>query len=203
VRERIELGLASERVYARLPERELVLEVPRRLYDAVPRDLFGYRFKQVLEVDREAVKRVELDFPREGTKVALRAEGGRWRAEDPSLEVESLRIDDLLWALQDLDAMGIEETSFEPARLGFEPPTVRVVLRGEGGAELAWLELGQADGSGGIPARSSQGDAVWRLDPEIGRSVPLGLAAFRERWLAREEPEPAPTGATGPTPPGG
>jgi hypothetical protein len=196
-RERIELGRVDEKVYARVVDSGLVVEIPMRLLDATPGELFDYRYKQVLAVSEEDVERVELRFPRDDASVAFVREDGRWEPEDPQTRVESLKVDDLIWAIRDLEAVGLVEASFDPAELGLEPPRVRVILEGAGGAELATLELGSPQFPDGLAARSSQGETVWRVDNDLGRNVPLGLEAFRNRWIeAEEEPdsesEPAP-----------
>jgi hypothetical protein len=193
--ERIALGAVGEKAWAHIAERELVLEVPKRLFDSVPRELFAYRFKQVLAVNRDRVKRVELHFPRDETTIAFVSEDDRWVPEDDELRVESLKIDDLVWALQNLEAVGLEETSFEASMLGLDPPRVRVRLLDDDGEELGWLELGEPQIPEGMAARSSQGDQIWRVDNELGEDVPLGLEAFQNRWIERPEAGEAPEAA--------
>jgi hypothetical protein len=199
-RERIELGGVDEKVYARVAEPGLVMEIPKRLLEAVPTDLFGYRYKQVLAVSGDDVQRIELRFPRQDAAYAFAREDGGWASEDPETRVESTKLDDLLWAIRDLDAIGLVEASLDPADLGLDPPRVRVALAGADGEVLAELSLGNPQFPDGLAARSSQGESIWRVDNDLGRDVPLGLEAFRNRWLEAEEPDSEPASEEPATP---
>jgi hypothetical protein len=185
--ERIELGSVDDKLYARVAQSGLVLELPKRLLEAVPTELFGYRYKQVLALSGDEVERMELRFPRDDATYAFAREEARWVSEDPETRVESLKLDDLIWALRDLEAIGLVEASVDPTQLGLDTPRVRVILEGAGGAELAELELGNPQFPDGLAARSSQGESIWRVDNDLGRDVPLGLEAFRNRWIEGEE----------------
>ena len=193
-RERIELGGVDDKVYARVAEHGVVMEVPKRLLEAVPTDLFGYRYKQVLAVSGDDAQRIELRFPRHDAGYAFAREDAGWASEDPETRVESRKLDDLLWAIQDLEAVGLVEASVAPADLGLDRPRVRVILEDADGEVLGELSLGSPQFPDGLAARSSQGESIWRVDNDLGRDVPLGLEAFRNRWLEPEEPdaEPAP-----------
>jgi hypothetical protein len=199
-RERIELGRAEEKVYARVFEPALVVEVPKRLFGEVPEELFGYRYKQVLSVSDEDVERMELQFPRDDAAFGFIREEGRWTPEDPETRVDSLKLSDLVWAIRDLEAIGVVEASFDPARLGLDPPRVRVLLRDGEGGEIATLELGSPQFPDGLAARSTQGESIWRVDNDLGTDVPLGLEVFRNRWLEPEAEEisEAPAGEADP-----
>jgi hypothetical protein len=187
-RERIELGDVDDKVYARVAERGVVMEVPKRLLEAVPTDLFGYRYKQVLAVSGDDARRIELRFPRHDAAYAFAREDAGWASENPETRVESQKLDDLLWAIRDLEAVGLVEASVDPADLGLDPPRVRVILEGADGEVLGELSLGNPQFPDGLSARSSQGESIWRVDNDLGRDVPLGLEAFRNRWLEPEEP---------------
>ena len=165
------------------------MEVPRRLLEAVPTDLFGYRYKQVLAVSGDDVQRIELSFPRHDAGYAFAREDGGWASEDPETRVESQKLDDLLWAIRDLEAIGLVEASVDPTDLGLDPPRVRVTLEGADGEVFGELSLGNPQFPDGLAARSLQGESIWRVDNDLGRDVPIGLEAFRNRWLEREEPD--------------
>ncbi|MFQ5697965.1 MAG: DUF4340 domain-containing protein [Myxococcota bacterium] len=190
--ERLTFGRAGGKVYLQPPGEKRVVEIPARLLDAFPKPVFGYRFKQVLKLDRQAVQRIELEFPRSEQTHAFVRRDGSWKPDEEGLEVESLKVDDLLAAVEDLEAKGIEETSFEPGALGLETPSVRLGFRGASGEELAHLELGDVQLPEGLAARSSQSKTVWRVDPKLARDVPLSAEAFQNRWVSAPAAAPAP-----------
>jgi hypothetical protein len=190
--ESIALGKAGDQAYARIPGVASVLEIPERIVDGVPRQPFEYRYKRVLTLDDAKLAALELAFPREQASQRFRRDEQTWKAEDASLAVDSLEVADLVFAIESLDATGLEEGEPDLARLGLAPPRVRVSARDASGTELGWLELGDPDPERGLAARSSAGPEVWRVENNLGEDVPLGLDAFRNKF-APEPEQPAPT----------
>lgn len=188
--EPIEFGRRGEKVYVRTARHPSLFQVSERALADVPRTLFAYREKQVLEIDEDRASRIELEFPREDeVRYAFRREENEWKAEEPEVEIGSLRIEDILYAIRDLEATGLEERSVELATLGLDPPGVRVRVLDTEGEELGWVALGDPTVEGGTPALSGQNDRVWRVANDIGKDVPLTLEAFRNNFL-EEAPEP-------------
>lgn len=189
--QRLAFGSSGDKVYLQhspAEEGALVVEIPARLLGAFPKPLFGYRFKEVLKLDRDAVRGITIEFPRDKQTHAFIKEGGTWKPEEEGLDVESQTVEDLLSAVEDLEATGIEEASFEPGALGLETPSVRLVFRDEESEVLAHLDLGDVQLPDGLAARSSGSDAVWRLDPKLARDVPLSVEAFQNRWVSTPPP---------------
>jgi hypothetical protein len=189
-RARLELGRKLSKVYLRTAGHPAVFEVPERALADIPRELFSYREKQVLRIDEDAVRRIELGFPRDEVSYAFVREDNRWNVKDAEVQVDSLRIEDVLYAVRDLEATGIEEGSVEPSALGLAPAGVRVTLRDGEGQELGWLELGDPTVDAGIPARSSADDRLWRVANQLAEDVPLSLEAFRNNFLSEQFGEP-------------
>ena len=75
---------------------------------------------------------------------------------------------------------------------------MRVVALGAEKKPIGWLALGENTAGKGVAARSSSSDRVWRVVADIGEKIPLGLEAFRSKWLV-PDPPPADT----PAPPAG
>jgi hypothetical protein len=190
--EAIALGRGKDKAYARLDGRPPLFEIPERVLDSIPRELFAYRDKKVLAVDDAKVDRIVLSFPREGTRYAFRKREGRFQPEDPAIEVGSEKLDDVLFTVSDLDASAIVDQSPDLAALGLAPPRVRVGLEGANSEELGWIELGEPTADEGLPARSSRGERVWRVSNELGRELPLGEEAFWNSFAKRKAAEPAP-----------
>jgi hypothetical protein len=200
--EKLEIARHKSTAYVRVNGGVPVFEANERLLGDVPRKLFEYRAKQVLRVDEVRVRQLDLHFPRDAKEIQFVREDYAWKPVQADLEVESLKIEDVVYALRDLEASGIVEgKKVDPAKLGLELPRVHVVVRGAEGEELAWLDLGDP-GQDGIPARSSQSERTWQLPLSIGETIPLGNEAFQNRWLAGDSGASEPGAGEPPAPPG-
>ena len=192
-RERVVMGRASDAQYLWNEGRGQIYAIAPRILDGVPRSVFTLRDKQVLKVSESAATRVVLVFPRSDERYAFVRSDDGWSPDGHELEVDPVRLEDLVYTLSDLDAIDIPPPDEDPAALGLEPPLVRVELVGEEGEELVWLELGDLPtrdrGAEGIGARSSQKDRLWRVASQIGADVPLGAEALRDTWLRAEDVE--------------
>ena len=196
--ERFELGQKSGKTYVRTSQRPVVFEIPERVFTDVPRDLFAYRDKQVLSFDEDAAARVELEFPRDDETYALVQSEGSWEVEEIDGEIDSFRVDDLLYALHELEAIALEAQSADPGEIGLASPRVRVRVLDGAGAVLGQLELGDPTVERGTAARSTRADRLWRVDNAVGQDVPLSPEAFRSNFFEETEvPEPEPAGEEG------
>jgi hypothetical protein len=192
----LRLGRAGDKYYARAGEGGPVFEVRERLVSGVPRRVFEYRYKRVLTLDESKVQQIVLAFPRESTTQQLRREQNKWVSQDAGFKLDSLKVSDLLYALEALDATGAEDGQLDKARLGFEPPSVRVSALDESGKELGWLELGNPDPERGLAARASEApERIWRVDSTLGEDVPLSAEAYRSAFAEKPEPPSEPPAA--------
>jgi len=191
VGETVALGRADGKFWARRNGAGPVFEIQERTLDNVPRTIFAFRDKTVLEIDAEAVHQLELHFPRDGASYSFVRSDEGWRAADEGVEVDSFHPEDLLFTLASLEATGIEDGEADRAVLGLEPPLVRAVALDEAGGELGWLELGDPEPGRGMPAISSAGPRLWRVINDLGETVPLGDDVFSRVWLI-QEPEAEP-----------
>jgi hypothetical protein len=190
-RDQIEIGRQGSQVYLQTGRGRTVFQVSDRALADVPRDLFAYRHKQVLKIEEERAAKVELRFPRSEAAYSFSREKNEWKPDQEGVLVGSLRIEDILYAIRDLEAKGLEERSVALDGLGLDPPGVRVTVKDDEGKELGWLELGDPEAHAGIAARSSQSDRLWRIENEIGKDVPLTLEAFRNSFLEKPPAEEA------------
>lgn len=189
----LELGREDGELFARSSERPALLRVDGRFFRDVPGELFAYRDKQVLEIEDGRVHRIELEFPRDARRYRFVRDENRWTPEQAlARSVESLRVDDVVYALRDLEATSLEPPSASGRlpELGLDPPLVRVRLEAADGQELGWLELAGPEPSAGIAARSSQSERIWRVRNDLGEDVPMGLAAFEDRFLRESAASP-------------
>ena len=186
---RIELARVDGTVYARGDTEDVVYAVPERVLDGMPRSFFDLRYKRLVSVAPSTVERIELGFPRDEQQFAFEKLEGRWMPLDPQLELEPLVVADLLYALEGLDASGLEPADADPLALGLEPARVRVTLTGAG-RELGWLELGDPRPNAELPARSSESPRLWRVPGDLGEEVPLSVEKFWEGFARELAAEP-------------
>jgi hypothetical protein len=195
--ERVAFGRGGGKVFARLEGQPVVFEVPDRILADLPRDLFAYRFKQVAALPTDRATRLALYLPRDSAQFAFAKKENEWVPEASDVSVDTYKLEDVLYALRNLEATALVEGGPEPAKLGLEPPRVRVELTDTDGKSLGWVELGDQTDAG-IAARSSEGDRLWRVAPEVGQDIPLSIDAWNAHWVkkpatdAPAEAEPAP-----------
>ncbi len=178
-----EVARAGGTAYVRVDSAPVLYAVPERLLDDVPRTFFDYRAKRVFDLEESAIKRVELRFPRTESVHRFERRENEWVPEAGSSTPKPFAIQDLLFVILGLDAIGIEPTDASPADFALDPASIRISCIGGEGEELGWLELGdQVDEV--LSARSSQSDRIWRVAADLGEDVPLGLEAFQARFVA-------------------
>ena len=139
----------------------------------------------MFDFDAATVDALELRFPRDEITHRFRRGEAGWESEAEPIEgLDLTRIGDLVDALSFVEATGIDPEGIEPADQGLEPAAVQLILQ-SADSTLAELELGDPQAGRGIPARvgGAEGKRVWRVINDLGRDVPLGSEAFRNRWL--------------------
>jgi hypothetical protein len=189
--ERVSFGKADGKTYAKRADDPVVLEVNERVVTSVPVTFFDYRAKRVLTLDAEAVRGLELLFPRENRSHRLKREGQVWTAEEPGIELKPVPVEDALYALASLQASGLEESSPDRAKLGLDPALATLRAFDEKGALLGEVSFGDPHPDKGLPALSSQSPLVWRVSNDIGRSVPLSPEAFTNLLVKSASTPPA------------
>ncbi len=188
--QQLQISRVQDKGFVRVDAGEVIYRTSDRVLMNVPRSLFAYRYKQVLKLDADSVRRIELDFPREQASYAFVRENESWVSEDAEAPVKSLSVEDVLYAIEDLTATGIEESAPDLAALGLDPPRVRVRALSASGTELGGLELGDPREED-LAARSSANDRLWRVSNNVGIDVPLSVEAFERNFLE----QPAETAA--------
>jgi hypothetical protein len=178
VEERLGLAQADGRTWLERAGDPVVLEANERVISNLPREFFDYREKRVLTLDVEQVRALEIAFPRDGTTQRLKREGETWKADQAGLELQPLKVEDLLYAISAVDATGLETASLDRAQVGLDPALAVVRAYDEKGALLGELAFGDPHPERGLPALSSQSPLVWRVTNDIGRELPLSPEAF-------------------------
>ncbi len=189
--ERLVLARGGGKAFARVDGGSVAFEVPDRALAELPRELFAYRFKQVAALPTDEATRLAIYLPRDSAQFAfLKRANSDWVPEGSDVKVDTFKLEDVLYALRDLEATALVEGETDPAKLGLEPPRVRVELTDKDSKSLGWVELGDQTDAG-IAARSSAGDHVWRVSKDIGQDVPLSLDAWNAHWVKAAGDAPA------------
>jgi hypothetical protein len=194
--------------------------IARARYEALPRTLAAWRWKQLARFDPSDAKAVDFFFqPPSGDPVVIHAEraDAGWSAAPEAFAAGKL--DAALGALSHLRASDIAADELGEAELralGLSPPNAIVTVFGaapegakpkEGEEQparpiLAEVQLGNVEGSEWIAARAAGDPTVYRLDYALAEQLPVSLDAFRNRFRAAEaeaapEQEPAPAPGAG------
>jgi len=187
--ETLAFGSADSKSWLERRGDPVILEVNERARTSIPRAFFDFRAKRVLTLDAEAVRGLELVFPRNGVTHRLKREGETWQAEEAGVELQPRKVEDLVYALEAVDATGLEEASLDRAQIGLEPALALVRALDEQGELLGSLSFGDPHPDKGLPALSSQSPLVWRVANDIGREVPLSPEAYTN-LLVKSPPQP-------------
>lgn len=183
-----ELGRSDGTGYVRVDAADFLYAVPERLLSGIPRTPFEYRYKRLFELDQRDVRRIELRFPRANVVRSYGRSDSEWAPEGDAPALQPFRLEDLLFAIRSLDATGIEAADATPLDFGLDPPSLRASAFDTDGELLGWIELGDILGES-LSARSSQSERIWQVASQLGENLPLGLAAFQNRFVAGDDAE--------------
>jgi hypothetical protein len=198
--EKLAIGEADGKTWVQRAGDPVLLEANERVRTSVPTAFFDLRQKRVLTLDAEQVHAVEIAFPRTNETHRVTRDGEAWKSGEEGVELKPLAAEDLVYALADLDATGVEDSSPDRKQIGLEPPAVVFrALDAKGGA-LGELSIGDADVAKGLPALSSQSPGVWRIANELGRQAPLSPEAWKNLFVKGAEPAEAEQPADAPAP---
>jgi hypothetical protein len=187
-------SVAIVRRYVRGSPASLYL-VPESRIAPLPRTLFALRFKRVADFSHAAARAIELVFRTapdapETLRLERDSDAADWSLAGQAVATD--RVDELLAALSELDAIAVVADAMGPAEreaLGLDPPNLHVRVYGDEGAgdtvvALADLRLGSAESSsGGVLAISGDRPEIFRLDASLAEVLPLAVASFRDRFL--------------------
>ncbi len=180
------LGSGVGHTFVRVGEQKLLFETQERLLKNLPTDAFAFRFKDVIKLDPDRITRLRLEYPREKLRFSFELDEGQWVPEEDDMPIDALRIEDLRYIVEDLDASALE-TEKDLDALGLAEPSAKLIAYDKDDQELAWLALGdERDGS--IAARSSQSDQLWRVPSVVSDDMPLNAADFRREFAVTDEP---------------
>jgi hypothetical protein len=203
--ERVAIAKADGKTWLRREGDPTLLEINAQVPTGIPTQPFAYRLKRVLTLAGEQVQALELAFPRTGQTHRFELKDGDWRSAEAGVELRPLKVEDLLTAVESLEATGIEPAGVDRKQLGLAPPQATVRALDAKGTELGLLSLGDASPTNGLAAISSQNSDVWRVSNDLGAQVPLSQEAFVNLFVKKPDVPPPvtlpPPSATAPPAP--
>ena len=176
-----------------------VFEVAASRLESLPRKLEAYRWKQLASFASEDAAQLELRFEEPGAE-PVTILGTRDEAEGWSTAPEAMAPGMASRLVSELSGLRAEEVAAdsmgeaERAALGLAPPRATLIVRGKpneghaGGAPLAELQLGLPQPDGRIPAQRAGEPTIYWLAAGAREVLPTGLGAWRESFVAKEEP---------------
>jgi Domain of unknown function (DUF4340) len=149
---------------------------------ALNKSLEDLRGKEPFTLRADDIDRIEINR-REGTLVLARGEGKGWQAaEDPALKIKTAKVERLLNQLTSLRALRFtDETEAARARLGLNPPRLRVTLFAKERRET--LLVGAPGSNRNIYAESDRLPGILVVGEDALKSVPAGLSDLEDRTL--------------------
>jgi hypothetical protein len=172
-----------------------LFRVPASRIDDYPRKLVAWRFKDVARFAAEDARALELSFrDPSGAPLVVTAKRGEeesWSSAPEAMAPERIRtLVEELARLRARDILADSMGADELRGLALDPPNASLVVRGtDASATLAEVRIGVVREGGGIAAQAAGNPSVFELDPVIAEYVPVGLAAFRERFVEKPEDE--------------
>jgi hypothetical protein len=209
-------GLIEDKARVARGAETSLYKIPNERFDALPKSVVAFRWKSLSKFVATDAQRFEISFAdasAEGSSQVVTITGessdAGWTTQPEAMapglasrlvaEVARLKAVDIA-----AEKMGDSELS----AIGLAPPraTVRVLGKApEGGGdapELAKLYFGVEQGSqlfAQVPGR----ETVYRVAGSLAQHVPLSLEAFRNRFVAKEQPpQPGAPAAAPPLAPG-
>jgi hypothetical protein len=169
------------RLYVREAGRTGAAVVEAQTVGDLSLEVADWRDKSLLAFERDRVRRVEIHGPN-GALALSKVAQTQWEIEQPErLPADSLKVNDLLWALK--DARVYRFLDADPA-LSWEEPALQVSLWTEGTEEPLKLLLGRPTPDGqGLYARAPAQDKTVVVAPKLAKDLNVSVKEMRDRRL--------------------
>ena len=178
-------------VYVKPGALESVYAVNREILSALDKSVFDLRDKRVIDFQRTATKRFEIQRRGEAKIVCTKDLKGVWQIEEPvALNADAEVVDDLLFGIDSLKA--VEFVAEQPTRLkryGLDDPSMRVSFFTPD-EQPAVLLLGHMQGDK-VYAKAGNAKRVVLVKSQLLELAGLGVAGLRDKQVLDFESEDA------------
>lgn len=166
-----------------------------------PRQVVAYRFKEVSRFVATDAQRFEVTLHDPASSapvvasVVKKDEGWTIEGGGTLVSGKPTRLVSELSRLRAKDILSDAVSDAEKPKLGLAPPAARIRVFGTKTAQdeplLVEVEIGRNDAEKGFVAKNVATDAVYLVDASLAEHLPIDLATWREKFLAKETPKPA------------
>ncbi len=174
---------ATGRIYTKSADLDAVYAVNSEIYASLNKSVFDLRSKRVIDFQRTAAIRFEIE--RQGKKkvVCEKNSGGEWEISAPVvLKADASAVDDLLFGVDSLKA--VEFAADSPKNLqpyGLDAPSIKVLFTTTGEDSVALL-IGNLKGET-VYVKSQNAEPVYGVKKNLIDLVGVGVASLRDKQI--------------------
>ena len=178
-------------VYVKPGALESVYAVNREIFSTLDKGAFDLRDKRVIDFQRTATKRFEIQRRGEAKIVCTKDLKGVWQIEEPvALKADAEVVDDVLFGVDSLKAVEfVAEQPTSLKRYGLEDPSMRVSFFTPD-EQPAVLLLGHMQGDK-VYAKAGNAERVVLVKSQLLELAGLGVAGLRHKQVLDFESEDA------------
>ena len=165
-------------VFARSSERKEVLLVKDDVLDDLRKSVFDLRDKSVVQMDRDDVKRIEVERKQGMSFSVARRPAGWWVEQPKQLDAKEATVNDLLWNLEDLDAKEFVTEQAKPNDLrqyGLVVPDIAIKVTLRGRDDPVRILIGFQTSEGDYYCTTSESDQVLTVSDFLVKDLPEGI----------------------------
>ena len=179
------------RIYVKPEALDAVYAVNREIFGTLDKGAFDLRDKRVIDFQRTATKRFEIQRRGEAKIVCAKDLKGVWQIEEPvALNADAEVVDDLLFGIDSLKAVEfVAEQPTSLKRYGLDDPSMRVSFFTPD-EQPAVLLLGHMQGDK-VYAKTGNAKRVVLVKSQLLELAGLGVAGLRDKRVLDFESEDA------------
>ena len=189
------LGKRSEEgIFAKLGSKNEVYVVSADILEKLPKKLFDLRNKRLAPFNNNEIESVKL-ISKEKTIELEKGANDRWSIIKPvKIQGDTIEIGNLIYQIVNLRFNEIiDNISLPPSSIGIDPPEREIILRGQGGMNLARIKIGKIDNNKYLSY------AINDLDNQLGMVdytfvrdyLDMDLGRLKEKEIAKRAQSPS------------
>ena len=183
--------LNATRIYVKPGARDAVYAVNREIYATLNKTVFDLRGKRVIDFQRTATNRFEIQRQGQAKIVCAKDLKGNWQIEEPiALKADAEIVDDILFGVDSLKAVEfVAEQPTSLSRYGLDAPSLQVSFFPLD-AEPAVLLLGKIKGDK-VYAKVKNAKRVLLVKSDLLELIGSGVAGLRDKQVLQFESDDA------------
>ena len=181
----------TARIYVKPDSLDTVYAVNREIFSTLHKSVFDLRDKRVIDFQRTATNRFEIQRQGEAKIVCAKDLKGNWQIEEPiALKADAEIVDDILFGIDSLKAVEfVAEQPTSLSRYGLDAPSFQVSFFPLD-AEPAVLLLGKSKGDN-VYAKAQDAKRVALVRGYLLELIGSGVAGLRDKQVLQFESDDA------------